>query len=182
MASLQDQLLKAGMVDAKKAKRLEKEKRKQAKKVRRGEAERDDQTKIAAQNAQAEKRENDRKSNQHHQQLAEKKAIAAQITQLVQSHRIDHCSGDIRYQFADGKKIKSIDVDATQQRQLERGVIGVVALNGCYELVGSRVAEKIAQRDQDAVVVLNERPATTPGAELEDDPYADFQIPDDLMW
>ena len=74
MASLQDQLLKAGMVDAKKAKRLEKEKRKQAKKVRRGEAERDDQTKIAAQNAQAEKRENDRKSNQHHQQLAEKKA------------------------------------------------------------------------------------------------------------
>ena len=39
------------------------------------------------------------------------------------------------------------------------------------------VAEKIRQRDEAAVVLLNDR-----NVQDEDDPYADYPIPDDLMW
>ena len=61
---------------------------------------------------------------------------------------------------------------------LSRGQLAIVRLDQGYELVPAKVAEKISQRDPQCVVVLNE--ART---ELdEEDPYADFQIPDDLMW
>jgi uncharacterized protein YaiL (DUF2058 family) len=42
------------------------------------------------------------------------------------------------------------------------------------------VAEKIRQRDVAAVVLLNTRAAEA--AADPDDPYAAYQIPDDLMW
>ena len=41
------------------------------------------------------------------------------------------------------------------------------------------VAEKIRQRDDAPILVLNERGAQDVD---EDDPYKDFPIPDDLMW
>ncbi len=42
------------------------------------------------------------------------------------------------------------------------------------------VAEKIRQRDESVILLLNTRSAAEQVEE--DDPYADFQIPDDLMW
>jgi hypothetical protein len=41
------------------------------------------------------------------------------------------------------------------------------------------VAQKFAERDADPVVMLNHK---ADAIELEDDPYADYQIPDDLSW
>ncbi|MGB5326230.1 MAG: DUF2058 family protein, partial [Pseudomonadales bacterium] len=90
MTSLQDQLLKAGMVDAKKAKQLEKEKRRQAKQLRRGEATADTQIEEATAQARAAKLDKDREANRQHQARAREKAIAAQIRQLIESHRIQH--------------------------------------------------------------------------------------------
>ena len=40
------------------------------------------------------------------------------------------------------------------------------------------IADKIAERDASLVVRVN-KPTTEVA---EDDPYADFQVPDDLMW
>ena len=45
--------------------------------------------------------------------------------------------------------------------------------------VATAKAQKIAQRDPQVVVVLNQYEPTPVD---EDDPYADYQIPDDLMW
>ena len=44
------------------------------------------------------------------------------------------------------------------------------------------VAEKIKQRDESLVVMLTENTGVNADQEDEDDPYADFKIPDDLMW
>ena len=52
--SLQDQLLKAGLVDQKKAKKVKQEKRKQAKQTPKGQ-QLEDEIKLAARQAQAEK-------------------------------------------------------------------------------------------------------------------------------
>ena len=76
------------------------------------------------------------------------------------------------------KKIKKLNVTARQQDQLARGLIAIVALGDRHELVPAPIAEKIRQRDEAVVVLLNEKGT---GVD-EDDPYADYPIPDDLMW
>jgi len=180
MASLQDQLLKAGMVNAQKAKQVKKQKQKQAKQARQGEAEPGDDVKQAARQAQLEKAARDKEINRQRQLQAEQKAIAAQIRQLVESHRLIRAGGEVGYQFVAGTTVKKLYVTAEQQRQLERGQVAIVSLNADFELVPTKIAEKIQQRDASTVVVLNDR--SQESGSQEDDPYADYVIPDDLMW
>jgi hypothetical protein len=178
MTSLQEQLMKAGLADAKKAKAIKQEKRKQAKQTPKGQT-REDETKLAAQQALAEKSARDREINRQQQEKAERKAINAQIKQLIEVNLIDRDNGEVAYQFSHGKKIKKIYVTEKLQQQLIRGLIAVVTLGDGYALVPAVVADKIAQRDDSRVIVKND-----PAADVvdEDDPYADYQIPDDLMW
>jgi len=178
MASLQEQLLKAGIVDKKKAKQVEQEKRKQKKQTHKGHKQ-IDETKELAKKALAEKTARDREINRQREAVAELKAIAAQIKQLIEVNRIDRKDGETAYQFTDGTKIKKIYVSPLLHNQLSKGVIAIVRLNDQYELVPAVVAEKISQRDESIVLVQNQ--ASTDEDE-EDDYYADYKIPDDLMW
>jgi uncharacterized protein YaiL (DUF2058 family) len=178
MASLQDQLLKAGVVDANKAKKISKEKRKQAKRQPKGH-EQPDETRELARRAQAEKTERDRELNKQQQALSEKKAIQAQIIQLIKMNRIERSGGEMPYQFTDGRKIKKIHVTTQLQSELSRGRVAIAKLGDSYELVPAAAARKIMQRDAQLIVLLN---TNEPLAVDEDDPYAEYEIPDDLMW
>lgn len=180
MASLQDQLLKAGLVDQKKAKNIKKEQRQKAKQQPKGTTV-VDETKEAAKQALAEKAERDRQINKQLQAEAEKKAIHAQIVQLVTLNRIDRKGGELAYQFTDGKKIKKIYVTNLLQNQLIKGLVAIARLGDSYELVPAVIADKIRQRD-DSVIVLQNTDHRSEQEVAEDDPYADYQIPDDLMW
>jgi uncharacterized protein YaiL (DUF2058 family) len=178
--SLQDQLLKAGLVDKKKAQKVQKTKQKQAKLKHKNKVETVDEAKLAAQKAHAEKVERDRQLNLQRKQEAEQRAIAAQIRQLIEMNRQEKGSGDIPYNFTDGSKVTHIYVDEKQQRQLGNGHLAIVRLDGQYEIVPTNVSEKIAQRDDSYLVYCNRGKEET--VVDEDDPYAEFQIPDDLMW
>ena len=178
MASLQDQLLKAGIVDLKKAKEIKKEKRKQAKQRPKGSVQ-VDETKEQAKRALAERSQRDRETNRQQQAQADKKAVHAQIIQLINVNRINRQGGEIAYQFSDKRKIKKLYVTAPLQSQLVKGQIAIVKLGENYELVPAAVAEKIRQRNEAIIVLLNAKESS---AVDEDDPYADYQIPDDLMW
>jgi len=60
---------------------------------------------------------------------------------------------------------------------LTQGQLAIVKSVEHYEIIPKAVAEKISQRDASAIILLND------GVEEEiDDYYADFEIPDDLMW
>ena len=83
--SLKDQLLKAGLTDEKKARRMEKEKRKQAKVAKSSGIEVVDENKEAARKALQEKTQRDRELNQALNTKAERKAINAQIKQLIET-------------------------------------------------------------------------------------------------
>ncbi len=178
MASLQDQLLQAGVVDKKKAKQLKQEKRKQARQQPKGKPP-VDETREQARRHLAEKAERDRESNRALQSEAERKAVRAQVIQLVRTNRVARDAGEIGYQFVDGKKIKKLYVSARQQAQLSAGQLAVARLDDAYELVPAVVAEKIRERCDQTIVLLNTRADDAPA---EDDPYADYQIPDDLIW
>ena len=178
MASLQDQLLKAGLADDKKAKAIRSEKRKQRKQQPKGAAQ-VNEAEVRARQAREEKAERDRQLNLQRQQAAEKKAIQAQIRQLVETNRLNRSRGETSYQFVHDKKIKKIFVDDTMVDQLSRGRLAIVYVNESYEVVAEGVARKIMERDMNAVVVLHDRKHEDAG---EEDPYAGYEIPDDLMW
>lgn len=181
MSSLQDQLLKAGLIDNKKAKQAGKEKRKEQRVARRDKTS-VDTAKLEREQAIAAKQARDRELNRQRDEVLQQKAIAAQIKQLITNHRQPkRGSGEeIEYHFTDGQRIKKMRVGALVNRQIVNGQLAIVKLDESYELVPRVVADKIAQRDGSFIIALNNNDAQN---ELdEDDPYKDYQIPDDLMW
>lgn len=181
MASLQDQLLKAGLIDAKKAKQANKDKRKETNVARRSAEPVVDELKQAAEQARLEKAERDRELNRQQNAQLEQRALAAQIRQLIENHKVPKGAGqgDVEYNFTDGKLIKKIRLSPKVLEQIVRGILALVKLGEGYELVPRVVADKIAERDPKAVLVANVK--STQEAD-EDDPYKDYVIPDDLMW
>lgn len=177
--SLQSQLLKMGLVDEKKLKQAKKEKHKKAKQ-KQGKNNRvaADGAKRLAQQAMAGKAERDRELNRQRKEDAECKALAAQIKQIIEANRVPKDDGDVPYNFVDGNKVKRIYVTEEVQRRLSLGRLAIVRLEGWHELVPVEVAEKIRERAPD--YVLEGKESEQPGDE--DDPYADYKVPDDLMW
>ncbi|NYT65656.1 DUF2058 domain-containing protein [Alcaligenaceae bacterium] len=178
MVSLQEQLLKAGLIDQKKAKRVHQDKSQKKKVERRTGQQSVDEARVAAQEAQQKKLERTRELNAQRDAAANQKAIMAQIVQMVQQSSQSKGAGDIAYNFTYGTKIERVFVSATVRDQLAAGHLVIVRLGEATELVPRVVADKIAERDPDIVVRV-----TKTSTEIdEDDPYAAYQVPDDLMW
>lgn len=179
--SLQEQLLKAGLVKEKQLKKSNSEKRKQVRAQQHSKAGVIDEAKDAARQALAEKAERDRALAREQNKAAELKAVAAQIRQIITMNRQPKNNGDIAYNFVDDKKIKTLHVDKATLEHLSNGRLAIVTLEGRYEIVPQAAALKIQLRDPAVVIVCNEQQKAADGS-VEDDPYANFKVPDDLMW
>ena len=179
--SLQDQLLQAGLGDAKKAKQLDKEKRRAKRTARKSKEAPVDETREAAQRSRAEKAARDRELNRARDAQAQERAIAAQITQLIERHKISRRGGDVGFNFTSGRQIKKLYVTAVQQRQLSIGKVAIAQQGDQFELVPAPVAEKIAERDAQRVIFCVETQSSELSVE-EQEWYKDYEIPDDLMW
>jgi uncharacterized protein YaiL (DUF2058 family) len=178
MASLQEQFLKAGLVDKNKAKQAQHDKTKQKKVERKTGTQSVDEAREAALEVQRKNAERARELNAQRDAAATQKAIMAQIAQMVQKNRQSKGNGDIPYHFTHGSKIERIFVSSAVQGHLVAGRLVIVVQGGAVELVPRVIADKIAERDA-SLVVRVKKSSTEVDA---DDPYAAFQIPDDLMW
>src|SRR4051812_6081617 len=128
MVSLQEQLLKAGLVDKNKAKQAHQEKSKQKKVERRTGTQSVDETRLAAQEAQRKQAERARELNAQRDAAAQQKAIGAQIAQMVQQNRQPKGKGDIAYHYTIGSKIERIYVSEAVQQHLVAGRLVIVCL------------------------------------------------------
>ena len=178
MASLQEQFLKAGLVDKNKAKLAHQDKTKQQKVERRTGTATVDEARVAALETQRKNAERARELNAKRDAATAQQAIAAQIAQMVQKNRQSKGAADIAYNFTHDNKIDRLYVSAEIQGHLMAGRLVIVRHGGATELVPRVIADKIAERDASLVVRVNKTSATIDA----DDPYAAFQIPDDLMW
>lgn len=178
MSSLQDQLLKAGIVDKKKLKKAKLSQHSQSKKIPKGQKS-VDLNKLQAEANLAKRVAKDKALNKENKRLADEKAVQAQIIQLIKANTIDCKNGDVSFQFTDNNVIKKIYVNALLQKQLSKGIVGIAKLNESYVIIPSVVAVKITQRDESSIIVMNDNIETESDI---DDAYADYQIPDDLMW
>ncbi len=175
--SFQDQLLKAGLVDSNKVKKANREKHKQIKQQQHAHAVTPDAAKLHAQQASAQKAERDRELNRQKVELENKKALAAQIRQLIETHRVPKDAGECAYNFQDGNKIQRMYITESMRKQIMRGELMIVRLGGDYELVSKNIADKIAQRAPDHVLTIKDSSQEPTAGE-----YAQYKIPDDLLW
>lgn len=174
--SLQDQLLKAGLANKKQAVRAKKAKNSKDKLKRAG-VEVADEAAALAKQAEEEKLVKDRELNRQKTQRAEQLAVMAQIKQLVEMNRISE-RGHIEFRFPEGNLVKTLLLNERQRVAVVNGQLTIVKTGDNYNLVPRKVAMKIAERDESCVLVCNDDTGDAP----EDDEYADYQVPDDLMW
>ena len=184
MPSLQEQLLKSGLVDEKKLAKAEQEKNKRASTARKQRGKRIAKPDPAKPQAQNKKAQRDRELNLKRQQELQRKERAAQARQMINDNKLDRSKGEVPYGFTYGKKVKKIYVTEAQRDQLVDGQLGIVTLvinheGRRFELVPRAIADKIRERDEAFFVDLGEPTKSEPD---ENDPYADYQVPDDLIW
>lgn len=170
-------MLKAGLVSSKKIAKVQRTAKKSRVQAR--------EAREAVEENKKAQIERDKQLSEQQKQAALAKEYKAQVKQLIEMNRIVIARGDIGYNFTDGNLIKKIYVDKTTQAQLISGRLAIARLvtdnnaESEYAIIPASVADKIAQRDASSIVLRSE---LSEQAKNEDDPYADFVVPDDLMW
>jgi uncharacterized protein YaiL (DUF2058 family) len=175
--TLQEQMLKAGLVSSKKMAKVQRTAKKSRAQAREAREAVEENKKVQL--------ERDKQLSEQQRQAALSKEYKAQVKQLIEINKIDISKGDIDFNFTDNNLIKKVTVDKLTQTQLISGRLAIARLvvdhsgEVKYAIIPASVADKIAQRDASSIVLNS---ALSQEAQDEEDPYADFKVPDDLMW
>ncbi|MHC1480723.1 DUF2058 domain-containing protein [Frateuria aurantia] len=175
---LQEQLLKAGLVKKGKVAQVVREQNKQRQGKASPSAETEATVDVAA--LQAERAARDRALAAERNAEARAAEVRAQLRQLIEHHRVRH-AGETAYRFNDGLAIKTLWIDAALRSPLAAGQLLIVRLDDDYALVPRAAGDKIRERDP-SVIVLDHKASAPPEPGSDDEYYAKFEVPDDLIW
>ncbi len=176
---LQEQLLKAGLVKKSKLAEVAREQNK----ARHGkgpaaqnEIQRD------AERARAEKAERDRALEAERKAQARSAELRAQARQIVADRKVPR-SGELEYRFTADGAIRTVLVNDDLKKKLAAGALVIARVDDRYELLPRVAADKVRERDPGMIVLDHGQPADAAASTSEDDDYyAQFKVPDDLMW
>ena len=178
----QDQLLKAGVVTKQQVKKAQKSSSKKKKEQRSKKVKIVDETKLKAQQAIRDKAERDKELNKRKEEQAKQKSVSVEIDQLITANlikRSEEC--EIIYNFEHRKKVNRIYINADMKQRIIDGKLGIARIEGRYELIPKLIAERIQQRNEKRVILFDQAEQEESNID-ENDPYAKFQVPDDLIW
>ncbi|MES1933369.1 hypothetical protein T35B1_12207 [Salinisphaera shabanensis T35B1] len=181
--SLQEQLLQAGLAKPKQAKKARRDKTREAQAARRDPKKAKEQDQLAREIAakDAGKRDYDRRLNEQRKAQREAQERQQMAVQIIERNRVA-AEGDndqaVAYNYNANGKIKRLMVSDTQRKALADGRMAIVRYQGKTSLVTAAVAERLQPLIPNRIWLA--KPADdTPDP---DDPYAAYQVPDDLMW
>lgn len=176
---LQEQLLKAGLV---KKSQVSQAAREQVK-ARHGKAPvAPSDSQREADRLRAEKAERDRALEAERKEKARGQELLAQVRQIIETNKVKR-EGESEYRFNDGSVIRTLLVNAVLRRQLASGALVIVRHGDRFELLPRAAADKVRERDASVIVLDNAQPGAAPSTDSDDDAYyAQFQVPDDLVW
>src|SRR5580693_9095171 len=132
--SLRDQLLQAGLVNEQQVKEAERQAQRrqyqgqkhQPREQRNGPT----AAEIAAKKHAEAKAARDQELNRKQQEKAQRKALYAQIRELVSENRITRPDVEETYNFIDGGKVRRIRADAALRERITRGEVMLVRCEG----------------------------------------------------
>lgn len=178
---LQEQLLKAGLVKKSKVAEVAREQIK----ARQGKAPAvPSEIQREAERARAEKAERDRALAAERKAQAHAAELRAQARQIINDRKVPR-TGESEYRFTADGAIRTLLIDAALRKQLSSGALVIARLGDRYELLPRAAADKVRERDASMIVLDHGRDADTEAATStsEDDAYyAQFKVPDDLIW
>ena len=134
---------------------------------------------VDAKRLQAERADHDRQLAAARNAQLRQRELGAQAVQIIDAARVPG-RGEIPYAFQDGRVVARIAVDLAQRSQLAAGALVVARHAGGFVLLPRAAADKVAARDATLIVADHAGAADTPGDA--DPAYAEFPIPDDLVW
>ncbi|MBL8301088.1 MAG: DUF2058 domain-containing protein [Rhodanobacteraceae bacterium] len=178
---LQEQLLKAGLVKKSKLAEVVREQNKQRHSK---EPSLPSEIQLEAERSRAEKVERDRALAAESKAQARLAELRAQARQIIQDRKVPR-SGESEYRFPVDGAIRSVLVNDDLRRKLACGALVIVRLQQHFELLPRAAAEKVRERDASMIVLDHGQNADTEpsAASSEDDAYyAQFKVPDDLIW
>ena len=180
--SFQEQLLQLGLVDKNKASKTKKQQHQNKKQNSKAGKKHVvvDENALLVQKAEEKKKARARKLNLQRETKLQKRAEDAQVKQFVEQNRLEKDDSGIAYRFNVSGKIQRIFVAKEIADQLSDGRLGIVGLAGKFEVVPRAIIEKIQAISNRVSVNIN-ADSSKEGSDPED-PYAGFEVPDDLMW
>ena len=137
--ALQAQLLKAGLVDNKKAKKLSKQAVHEQRTGQSNEAEL--KAKIAQDKEQ--KLAKDQALDLEKKRLLQGKELKAAIVQMISQHKIHQLDGDVAYQFIDESKVKKIYLNQQIYNALVSGSLVIAKEDDSYAVLPKILADRI---------------------------------------
>lgn len=177
--ALQEQLLKAGLASKQKVRDVKTQKRRNRKaKVDDGSAALKQE--IAQQKQQ--QAEKDRQLNeQRFNEAMEKGQVRSLITEFTRHSLSMSVDAEIKFNYTLANKIHSVYITEDIQTQLLKGHLGIVRHEDTTYIVPFKLAERVNLLVPDWCGYLADSDNNKETVD-EDDPYADYAIPDDLMW
>ena len=174
--ALQAQLLKAGLVDNKKAKKLSKQAVHEQRTGQSSEAE----IKAKSAHDHQQQQAKDHAIELEKKAILEDKELKATIIQMITQHKIRDTDGDVAYQFIDDGKIKKQYINQQIYNALVAGSLVIARDHESYAFLPKALADRINAKLEGFIIVntSEKNEAVTD----EEDPYAAYVIPDDLMW
>ncbi|MEA2114046.1 MAG: DUF2058 domain-containing protein [Thermodesulfobacteriota bacterium] len=152
----QDQLLKAGLVSKKQAKKANREKYLSRKKNKQNNENNSAAISDKAREEQAAQAKRNRELNRQRSEEKRQREQRAQIKQLIENNRQKLDDRGEPYYFTEQNTINRIYVSEDMAEQLSCGQLAIVKLGDSYEVVPAKVARQIASRDKEAVVAFHE--------------------------
>ncbi len=176
---LQEQLLKAGLV--KKSKLAEVAREQNKARHAKGPAA-PNEIQREAERARAGKAERDRALEAERKAQARTAELRAQARQIITDRKVPR-SGEIEYRFTADGAIRTVLVNDDLKKKLSAGMLVIARIDDRYELLPRVAADKVRERDA-AMIVLDHGHGTEAGSATseDDDYYAQFKVPDDLVW
>lgn len=152
----QDQLLKAGLVSKKQAKKANREKYLSRKKNKGNKKNNSATISNKAREEQAAQAKRNRELNLKHSEEKRQREQRAQIKQLIENNRQKLDNRGEPYYFTEQNTINRIFVSEEMAEQLSNGQLAIVKLGNNYEVVPAKVARQIANRDKEKLVAFHE--------------------------
>ena len=178
---LQEQLLKAGL--AKKSKLAEVAREQNKARHAKGPSA-PSEIQLETERARTEKVERDRALAAERKAKATRTELRAQARQIIQDRKVPR-SGESEYRFSADGAIRSLLVNEDLRKKLSSGALVIARIDESYELLPRAAAEKVRERDAGMIVLDHGQAAgsETAATSSEDDAYyAQFKVPDDLLW
>ena len=113
------------------------------------------------------------------------KALRTEIKQLLKTNKLNDKTGEIPYNYVIAGQVKRFYINEKQQTELKAGKMVIVNWNTISYLISTEAEQELRKLHptiEVASVASTEESAKSSEEKDANDPYADYEIPDDLSW